>query len=77
MEDLKKFSNIVFAQLVPIADNMVEFGVTVDTIKEIIQPVIDYYSISKDNEEMIYGLLEGKKKLIEDEKKKETEDKKE
>ena len=75
MEDLKKFSNIVFAQLVPIADNMVEFGVTVDTIKEIIQPVIDYYSISKENEEMIYGLLEGKKKLLEDEKK--NEDKKE
>ena len=68
MEELKKFNNIVFAQLVPIADNMVEFGVTVDTIKEIIQPVIDYYSISKENAEMIYGLLEGKKKQIEEEK---------
>ena len=76
MEELKKFNNIVFAQLVPIADNMVEFGVTVDTIKEIIQPVIDYYSISKENAEMIYGLLEGKKKQIEDEKvKKENEGK--
>lgn len=76
MEELKKFNNIVFAQLVPIADNMVEFGVTVDTIKEIIQPVIDYYSISKENAEMIYGLLEGKKKQIEEEKvKKENEGK--
>ena len=68
MEELKKYNNIVFAQLVPIADNMLEFGVTVDTIKEIIQPVIDYYSISKENAEMIYGLLEGKKKQIEEDK---------
>ena len=76
MEELKKYNNIVFAQLVPIADNMVEFGVTVDTIKEIIQPVIDYYSISKENAEMIYGLLEGKKKQIEEDKiKKENEGK--
>ena len=76
MEELKKYNNIVFAQLVPIADNMLEFGVTVDTIKEIIQPVIDYYSISKENAEMIYGLLEGKKKQIEEDKiKKENEGK--
>ena len=55
---------------------MLEFGVTVDTIKEIIQPVIDYYSISKENAEMIYGLLEGKKKQIEEDKiKKENEGK--
>lgn len=67
-EDNKKFGNIVFAQLVPIADNMIEFGVTVETIKEIIQPIIEYYSISKSNEEMIYGLLDGKKKLLEEEK---------
>ena len=76
MEELKKYNNIVFAQLVPIADNMLEFGVTVDTIKEIIQPVIDYYSISKENAEMIFGLLEGKKKQIEEDKiKKENEGK--
>lgn len=67
-EDDKKFGNIVFAQLVPIADNMIEFGVTVETIKEIIQPIIEYYFISKTNEEMIYGLLDGKKKLLEEER---------
>ena len=55
-----KIDNIVFAQLVPLSDNMVEFGVPLNQIKEIIGPLIDKYSIQQVQKDMIYSILDSK-----------------
>ena len=41
------YANIVFAQLVPISDNMIEFGLDRKKIKEIIKPIIKHYNMSE------------------------------
>ena len=41
------YTNIVFAQLVPIADNMIEFGLDRKKIKEIIKPIIKHYNMNE------------------------------
>ena len=41
------YANMVFAQLVPIADNMIEFGISRKEIKEIIKPIIKHYNMSE------------------------------
>ena len=41
------YANMVFAQLVPIADNMIEFGISRKEIREIIKPIIKHYNMSE------------------------------
>ena len=41
------YANIVFAQLVPISDNMIEFGLDRKKIKDIIKPIIKHYNMSE------------------------------
>ena len=41
------YANMVFAQLVPISDNMIEFGVNRKVIKEIIKPIIKHYNMNE------------------------------
>ena len=41
------YSNIVFAQLVPISDNMIEFGLDRKKIKDIIKPIIKHYNMNE------------------------------
>ena len=41
------YANIVFAQLVPISDNMIEFGLDRKKIKDIIKPIIKHYNMNE------------------------------
>ena len=74
-ENEEKYSNIVFAQLVPMINNMMEFGLEINIIEEIIIPLIKQYKISDDFSEAILAPINEKKKELE--VKKEIENKKE
>ena len=60
-EKEEKYSNIVFAQLVPMADNMIEFGLDINTVEEIIFPFIKQYKISPEFEEIVRSTINMKK----------------
>ena len=51
------YANIVFAQLVPIADNMIEFGLDRKKIKEIIKPIIKHYNMNEQSITIIDDVL--------------------
>ena len=60
-EKEEKYSNIVFAQLVPMADNMIEFGLDINIVEEIIFPFIKKYKISPEFEEVVRSTITMKK----------------
>ena len=60
-ENEEKYSNIVFAQLVPLNDNMLDFGIDINIIEEIISPIIKQYKISPELAEVIYSVINNKK----------------
>ena len=60
-ENEEKYSNIVFAQLVPINDNMIEFGLDINIVEEIILPIIKEYKISPELAEVITSVINSKK----------------
>ena len=51
------YANIAFAQLVPIADNMIEFGLDRKKIKEIIKPIIKHYNMNEQSITIIDDVL--------------------
>ena len=53
----EKISNVVFAQLVPITNNMIEFGVDVEIIENIILPKISKYKIRPELAEVVYSVI--------------------
>ena len=55
-----KKMNIAFAQILPYADNMIEFGLDKETIQEIIFPIISKYKIDKESIEMIKEIINKK-----------------
>ena len=57
-------SNLVFSQLLPLSDNMLEFGLREEKIKDIITPFIKQYNLDKALEESIYGVLNRPSRLI-------------
>ena len=59
-ENKNKIDNIVFSQLVPISDNMIEFSVPIDQIKQVISSFITKYSLQQEEEAMILSLLNNK-----------------
>jgi hypothetical protein len=60
-ETEENYSNIVFAQLVPLNDNMIDFGININIIEEIISPIIKQYKISQELAEVIYSVINNKK----------------
>ena len=60
-ETEENYSNIVFAQLVPLNDNMIDFGIDINIIEEIISPFIKQYKISQELAEVIYSVINNKK----------------
>ena len=64
-EKEEKESNIVFAQLVPITDNMIEFGLNINIVEEIILPLIKQYKINPEFSEIVISAINNKKKEIE------------
>ena len=83
----RKISNVVFSQVLTLIDNMFEFEMEAQTIKEILEPKVKYYKlddslkntindviISKENEKAIEREeLEKKNNKIEEENKKKDE----
>ena len=56
-----KISNVVFAQLVPLTDNMIDFGLDISEIQKIIAPNIPKYKIGNELAEVINSVIESKK----------------
>ena len=63
-ENEEKYSNIVFAQLVPITNNMIEFGLDVNIAEEIILPLIEKYKISPELSEAVLATINIKKQEL-------------
>ena len=61
-ENEEKYGNIVFAQLMPMIDNMNEFGLDINIIEEIILPLIDKFKIIPEFAEEIKTSINAKKK---------------
>ena len=53
--------NIVFTQLLQLNHNMIEFGIDIDIIEEIISPIIKQYKISPEFSEVIFSEINSKK----------------
>ena len=51
------YGNIVFAQLVPLSDNMIEFGLDRKKIKEIIKPIIKHYNMNDESIDVIDDII--------------------
>ena len=64
-ENEEKYSNIAFAQLVPMINNMMEFRLDINIIEEIIIPLIKQYKIIPEFSEVILSPINEKKKEIE------------
>ena len=60
----EKMSNIVFSQLIPISDNMIEFGLDVNVVEEIILPLIKKYKISPEFSEIVLSTINAKKQEL-------------
>ena len=56
-----KYDNIVFGQLIPLTDNMIEFGLDKDVIQELIIPIIQKYNLSEESKNLILDFLKSKK----------------
>ena len=63
------YSNIVFAQLLPMTDNMIDFGLDINIVEGIILPFIKKYKISEELAVTITAVIDAKK-LEEQEKNK-------
>ena len=57
-----KYSNVVFSQILTLIDNMFEFDLEPETIKEILNPKISYYKLNNEFKETINDVIEVKKK---------------
>ena len=55
------YDNIVFGQLIPLTDNMIEFGLDKNVIQELILPKIQYYNLSEESKNLILDFLKSKK----------------
>ena len=60
-ESEEKYSNIVFSQLFPITNNMIEFGLDANIVEEIVVPLIDQYKISPELAETVLATINMKK----------------
>ena len=58
----EKNGNIVFSQLLSLIDNMSDFGVEGDMIKQIIEPKIEYYKINEKLKKTINDVIDSKLK---------------
>ena len=67
-ENELKYSNIAFSQLVPINNNMIEFGLDINIVEEIILPLIKKYKISPELSEVITSVINCKKLELQEKK---------
>ena len=57
-ENNNRYSQIAFAQLIPLTDNMIYFVLDKEVIKELINPRIEYYKLNEESVNLIMNLLE-------------------
>ena len=55
-----KYSNVVFAQILTLIDNMFEFDLDTNTIKEVLNPKISYYKLNNEFRQTINDIIEVK-----------------
>lgn len=60
----KNLNNLVFSQLLPTADNMLEFGLSVEEIEELIKPLGEQFKLTKEFHESIMITIQEKAKQI-------------
>ena len=71
-EDIKdRYSNIVFSQIVPITNNMIDFGLDINIVESIIQPIIERYNISKELAGTVISVINEEKNKVNDKNKNE------
>ena len=70
-----KFSNVVFSQILTLIDNMFEFDVDPNEIKEILEPKINYYKLNDSLKNIINDVITSKQeeKKIEKQNKEEIQ----
>ena len=56
-ENNNQFSKIIFAQLIALTDNMINSGLNKEIIKELINPIIEYYKLNEESVNLIMNLL--------------------
>ena len=55
-----KYSKIIFAQILPLINNMITYELNDDIIKSISQTLISYYKIDEESSKIIYDTIENK-----------------
>ena len=58
----EKNGNIIFSQLLSVIDNMFDFGIEGDMIKQIIEPKIEYYNVNEKDKKTINDVIDMKLK---------------
>ena len=62
-EDItERYSNIVFSQLVPITNNMIDFGLDKSVVESIVLPIIKKYNINDELATTIFSVIDLTKK---------------
>ena len=56
----QKYEKIIFAQMLPLINNMIEFDLDDDIIKSIVQILISYYKINEESSKTIYEMIKFK-----------------
>ena len=56
----EKYEKIIFAQLLPLINNMIEYELDDNIIKSIVQPLISYYKIKEESSNIIYDMIKFK-----------------
>ena len=56
----QKYEKIIFAQLLPLINNMIDFDLDDDIIKSIVQILISYYKINEESSKTIYEMIKFK-----------------
>ena len=67
----ESYSNIVFATLLPMTDNMIDFGLDINIVEEIILPFVKKYKFSSELETTITSIIDAKKLEVQEKNKKE------
>ena len=60
-ENTNKYNNIIFSQLISLANNMIEFGLDKENIKSLILENCESYRINENSRKIIMDLIEGEK----------------
>ena len=56
----EKYEKIIYSQILPLINNMIEFGLDDNIIKSIIQTIISYYKINEKSSKTIYDMIKYK-----------------